>query len=164
VTFEEYALARGAALLRFARVLTADEHRAEDLVQDVLAKVYASWRRISLLEHPDLYVRRMLVNAYTSWWRRAVNRELAVAEPAATGSVEDTASESAERDAIWRLVLQLSPRQRTIIVLRYYEDYDDATIAELMQCRPGTVRTQARRALAKLQHLYPAFESANGER
>jgi len=164
VTFEEYALARGAALLRFARVLTADEHRAEDLVQDVLAKVYASWRRISLLEHPDLYVRRMLVNAYTSWWRRAVNRELAVAEPAATSSVEDTASESAERDAIWRLVLQLSPRQRTIIVLRYYEDYDDATIAELMQCRPGTVRTQARRALAKLQHLYPAFESANGER
>jgi len=157
-------LARGAALLRFARVLTADEHRAEDLVQDVLAKVYASWRRISLLEHPDLYVRRMLVNAYTSWWRRAVNRELAVAEPAATSSVEDTASESAERDAIWRLVLQLSPRQRTIIVLRYYEDYDDATIAELMQCRPGTVRTQARRALAKLQHLYPAFESANGER
>jgi len=164
VTFEEYALARGAALLRFARVLTADEHRAEDLVQDVLAKVYASWRRISLLEHPDLYVRRMLVNAYTSWWRRAVNRELAVAEPAATSSVEDTASESAERDAIWRLVLQLSPRQRTVIVLRYYEDYDDATIAELMQCRPGTVRTQARRALAKLQHLYPAFESANGER
>lgn len=164
MTFEEYALARGAALLRFARVLTADEHRAEDLVQDVLAKVYASWRRISLLEHPDLYVRRMLVNAYTSWWRRAVNRELAVAEPAATSSVEDTASESAERDAIWRLVLQLSPRQRTIIVLRYYEDYDDATIAELMQCRPGTVRTQARRALAKLQHLYPAFESANGER
>jgi len=164
VTFEEYALARGAALLRFARVLTADEHRAEDLVQDVLAKVYASWRRISLLEHPDLYVRRMLVNAYTSWWRRAVNRELAVAEPAATSSVEDTASESAERDAIWRLVLQLSPRQRTIIVLRYYEDYDNATIAELMQCRPGTVRTQARRALAKLQHLYPAFESANGER
>ena len=164
MTFEEYALARGAALLRFARVLTADEHRAEDLVQDVLAKVYASWRRISLLEHPDLYVRRMLVNAYTSWWRRAVNRELAVAEPAATSSVEDTASESAERDAIWRLVLQLSPRQRTVIVLRYYEDYDDATIAELMQCRPGTVRTQARRALAKLQHLYPAFESANGER
>jgi len=163
VTFEEYVLARGAALVRFARVLTADQHRAEDLVQDVLAKAYAGWRRIGLLEQPDLYVRKMLVNAYISWWRRAVNRELAVAEPPGGRFVEDTAAESAERDAIWRLVLQLSPRQRAVIVLRYYEDYDDATIAELMQCGQGTVRTQARRALAKLHHLYPAFETASGE-
>ncbi len=163
MTFEEYALARGAALVRFARLLTGDEHRAEDLVQDALAKAYARWQRIGMLEQPDLYVRKMMVNANTSWWRRAVNRELAVAEPGGTGSVEDTATVSAERDATWRLVLQVPPRQRTVIVLRYYEDYDDATIAELMECGQGTVRTQAKRALEKLQHLHPDFETVRGE-
>jgi RNA polymerase sigma-70 factor (sigma-E family) len=162
VTFEEYALARGAALVRFARLLTGDEHRAEDLVQDVLAKTYSAWHRIGLLEQPDLYVRKMVVNANTSWWRRAVNRELAVAEPAGTSTVEDTAAESAERDAIWRLVLQLPPRQRTVIVLRYYEDYDDATIAELMRCSTGTVRTHAKRALDKL-HAAHLVTTPTGE-
>jgi RNA polymerase sigma-70 factor (sigma-E family) len=164
VTFEEYALARGVALVRFARLLTADEHRAEDLVQDVLAKAYASWRRIGALDQPDLYVRRMLVNANTSWWRRATNREMAVADIGGTATARDSAAESAERDELWRLVLQLPPRQRTVIVLRYYEDYDDATIAELMHCTQGTVRTQAKRALDKLQQLRPAVDAARGDR
>ena len=165
VTFEEYALARGAALVRFARLLTADEHRAEDLVQDVLAKAYASWRRISTLDQPDLYVRRMLVNANTSWWRRAVNREVAVAEVGGGRTARDNAAESAERDELWRLVLRLPPRQRAVIVLRYYEDYDDATIAELLHCAQGTVRTQAKRALDKLQQLRrPAVDAARGDR
>jgi RNA polymerase sigma factor (sigma-70 family) len=62
----------------------------------------------------------------------------------------------AEREAMWQLVLTLPVRQRTVIVLRYYEDYDDATIADLMQCTPGTVRTQAKRALQKLQASLPA--------
>jgi RNA polymerase sigma-70 factor (sigma-E family) len=163
VTFEEYVSARGVALIRFARLMTGDEHRAEDLVQDVLAKAYAGWRRIGALDQPDFYVRRMLVNANTSWWRRAVNREVAVAEPSGTGVVADSAAESAERDAVWRAVRQLPPRQRTVIVLRYYEDCDDATIAELMNCSPGTVRTHAKRALGKLQHLRPAFEAARGD-
>jgi len=166
VTFEEYALARGAALIRFARLLTADEHRAEDLVQDVLAKAYASWRRIGALDQPDLYVRRMLVNANTSWWRRAVNREVAVAEVGGIATAaRDSAADSADRDELWRLVLQLPARQRAVIVLRYYEDYDDATIAELLHCTQGTVRTQAKRALEKLQQLRrPAVDAAKGER
>jgi RNA polymerase sigma factor (sigma-70 family) len=61
-------------------------------------------------------------------------------------------------------VLQLSPRQRAVIVLRYYEDYDDATIAGLLNCSAGTVRTQARRALTKLQALRPAHDAVQGER
>jgi RNA polymerase sigma-70 factor (sigma-E family) len=152
VTFEEYVLARGVALMRFARLLTGDEHRAEDLVQDVLAKAYVHWRRIAHLDRPDLCVRRMLVNAHQSWWRRAMNREVAVSAVAETATVRDTAAESAERDALWRLVLRLPPRQRVVIVLRYYEDFDDATIAELMHCSQGTVRTQAKRALDRM-HL-----------
>lgn len=164
MTFDEYVLTRGVALVRFARLLTGDEHRAEDLVQDVLAKAYVHWRRVSELDRPDLYVRRMVVNAHRSWLRRLVNREIAVAAVQDSAAVRDAAAESAERDAVWRLVRQLSPRQRTVIVLRYYEDYDDATIAELLQCSQGTVRTQAKRALDKLQRLHPARHQPIGDR
>jgi RNA polymerase sigma-70 factor (sigma-E family) len=153
VTFEEYVLARGVALVRFARLLTGDEHQAEDLVQDVLAKAYVRWRRVGGLDRPDLYVRQMLINAHRSWRRRLTNREIAVAAVADRPTGRDAVAESAERDALWRLVRQLPPGQRTVIVLRYYEDYDDATIAELLQCSPGTVRTQAKRARDKLQRL-----------
>ena len=161
MTFDEYVLARGPALVRFARLLTGDDHRAEDLVQDVLAKAYVSWRRIGSADRPDLYVRRMLVNAHHSWWRRAVNREVTVAE-VRDAPTPDPAAESAERDALWRLIRTLSPRQRTVIVLRYYEDYDDVTIAELLHCSPGTVRTQARRALARLQAQFPQAAHVSG--
>ena len=60
MTFEEYVLARGAALVRFARLLTGDDHRAEDLVQDVLVKAYVNWKRVTSADQPDRYVRRML--------------------------------------------------------------------------------------------------------
>ena len=163
MTFEEYVLARGVALMRFARLLTGDEHRAEDLVQDVLAKAYVNWRRIAHVDRPDLYVRRMLVNAHQSWWRRAMNREVTVGEVAETATVRDAADESAERDALWRLVLRLPPRQRVVIVLRYYEDFDDATIAELMHCSQGTVRTQAKRALDRMHLQFPDVPARMGD-
>lgn len=164
MTFEEYVLTRGVALVRFARLLTGDEHRAEDLVQEVLAGAYVRWRRISEADRPDLYVRRMLINANHSWRRRLMNREIAVDTISDSPSGRDAATESAERDAVWRLVRELPPKQRMVIVLRYYEDYDDATIAELLQCSPGTVRTQARRALEKLQRLRTAQFAQMGER
>jgi RNA polymerase sigma-70 factor (sigma-E family) len=165
MTFEEYVLARGAALVRFARLLTGDDHRAEDLTQDVLAKAYVSWWRVGSAEQPDLYVRRMLLNAHHSWWRRRSNREVVAADLSDRRATQDASIELAERAAVWRLVRALPARQRTVIVLRYYEDYDDATIAELMGCTTGTVRTQAKRALEKLQASLPALLAATqGER
>jgi RNA polymerase sigma-70 factor (sigma-E family) len=163
VTFEEYVLNRGVALVRFARLLTGDEHRAEDLVQEVLARAYLHWRRIASVDRPDVYVRRMVVNAHHSWWRRMANREIAVADIRDGVSPRDPEAESAERDALLRLVRTLPPRQRAVIVLRYYEDYDDATIAELLHCSQGTVRTQAKRALDKLLTLRTAT-APTGER
>ncbi|MBG0565038.1 SigE family RNA polymerase sigma factor [Actinoplanes aureus] len=153
MTFEEYAYARGPALIRLARLLCGDEHRAEDLVQDVLARAYARWGRIARTDRPDLYVRRMLVNAHHSWWRRLSNREATVATVADRPGPADAAAEQAERDELWRLVQALPDRQRTVIVLRYYEDLDDATIAEIMDCSAGTVRTHAKRALDALRVL-----------
>jgi RNA polymerase sigma-70 factor (sigma-E family) len=164
VTFDEYVLTRGPALVRFARLLTGDEHRAEDLTQEVLAHAYVRWRRIASLDRPDVYLRRMLVNAHHSWWRRAANREVPVWAAHDGPAGGDTEGESVERDALWRLVRALPPKQRAVIVLRYYEDYDDATIAELMNCSEGTVRTHAKRALDRLQTRRTALETVRGDR
>ncbi|MBY8873374.1 SigE family RNA polymerase sigma factor [Micromonospora sp. PLK6-60] len=151
MTFEEYVGSRGPALIRLARLLTGDEHRAEDLTQEVLARAYLRWRKIAGLDRPDVYVRRMLVNANASWWRRRSNRELATdtfADRPVRGRLDEDA---VERDELWRLILGLPDRQRAVLVLRYYEDLDDPTIAQILDCSPVTVRTHAMRALAHLR-------------
>ncbi len=151
MTFEEFVHSRGAALVRFARLLTGDEHRADDLVQEVLAKAFVQWRRVAAAERPDVYVRRMLVNANTSWWRRRSNGEITVAEPTPAAAVADIGTEIAARDELWRMVLDLPIRQRAVLVLRYYEDLDDVSIAEILGCSTVTVRTTALRGLTTLR-------------
>jgi RNA polymerase sigma-70 factor (sigma-E family) len=152
VGFEEYVGSRGAALVRFAILLTGDDHRAEDLVQDALAKAYLRWERIRRSDNPDVYLRRMVANAARSWWRRRSHRELPA--PAGTvdpGVVDDLGVAVTERDALWRLIAALPHQQRAVVVLRYYEDLDDATIAQILDCSPVTVRTHAMRALSRLR-------------
>jgi RNA polymerase sigma-70 factor (sigma-E family) len=151
VTFEEYVAARGPALVRFARLLTGDSHRAEDLAQEALAKAFLSWRRIRRTDRPDVYVRRLLVNADRSWWRRRSSREIPVDRTVDRPAAADVGAEAGDRDAMWRLIVRLPERQRAVIVLRYYEDLDDATIAEILDCSAVTVRTHAMRALATLR-------------
>ena len=157
-TFEAYVAARGAALVRFAVVLTGDDHRAEDLVQDVLAKAYLRWDRVLRADPPDVYVRRMIVNAAHSWWRRPMNRELPVertADRPGRGDCDgDVDTRIAERDSMWRAIAALPARQRAVLALRYYEDLDDDTIARILNCAPATVRTHAMRALSTLRERY----------
>jgi RNA polymerase sigma-70 factor (sigma-E family) len=159
VTFEEFVHSRGAALVRFARLLTGDNHRADDLVQDVLARAFVKWRRVSAAERPDLYVRRMLVNANASWWRRRASTEVVVAVPTDDRHTRTVEDELAERDHLWTVVARLPVRQRAVLVLRYYEDLDDASIAEILNISAVTVRTTASRALAALRERY-ALDSA----
>lgn len=161
-TFAEYVAAKGAALVRFAAAVTGDDHRAEDLTQDVLAKAYRRWDRIGRTDRPDVYVRRMLINASRSWWRHRSNRELPVARTHESGSTADIGAESAERDAMWRLMLTLSRRQRAVLVLRYYEDLDDATIGQVLDCSPATVRTHAMRALQALRRHHDSYDGGSG--
>ncbi|SCG52365.1 SigE family RNA polymerase sigma factor [Micromonospora coxensis] len=163
MTFEEYVSSRGPALVRLARLLTGDEHRAEDLTQDVLARAYLHWRKIARADRPDVYVRRMLVNANTSWWRRRSSRELATAEFAERAGRGDLGGEAADRDEMWRLIRALPDRQRAVLVLRYYEDLDDTTIAQILDCSPVTVRTHAMRALTHLRERFAA-PATNGSR
>jgi RNA polymerase sigma-70 factor (sigma-E family) len=151
MTFEEFVLTRGPALVRMARVLAGDPHRAEDLVQDALARAYPRWRRIVRADRPDVYLRRVLVNLNNSWWRRRGSRELSLGTPVDGPAAGDLSADAVERDAMWRHLAALPPRQRAVLVLRYYEDLDDATIAEILGCSAVTVRTHAMRALAALR-------------
>jgi len=152
-SFEEYVAARYAALTRTAYLLTGHHQDAEDLVQTVLMKAVGAWRRIQA--DPEPYVRRMLVNENISRWRRHRGRELTVA------SVPDRALSDAVVDGRLDLLAalrQLSPRQRTVLVLRYFEDLTEAQTAELMGTALGTVKSQARDALARLRALAPGLD------
>ncbi|MEV4618770.1 SigE family RNA polymerase sigma factor [Asanoa sp. NPDC049573] len=151
MTFEEYVLTRGPALVRLARLLAGDDHRADDLVQEVLARAYPRWARIARADDPDRYVRRMLVNARNSGWRRAMRRREVSLTGFDTLPASASGVDSADRDALWRLVAGLPARQRAALVLRYYEDLDDAAIAEILGCSAVTVRTHVMRAIATLR-------------
>lgn len=164
MTFEEYVIARGPALVRLARLLANDHHRADDLVQEILAKAFTRWRRIARADDPDAYVRRMLINGHRSWYRRRSNREVVVADFPDRAGAHDLGSVAVERDAMWRSITALPPRQRVIVVLRYYEDMDDAEIARLLDCSPVTVRVHAMRALAALRERHVAMSPAQSRR
>lgn len=161
VTFDEYVRLRGPALVRLARLIAGDRHRGEDLVQEVLTKAYPRWSRILAGGRPEVYLRRMLINAHLSWRRRRSSGETADG-PAWVERADrvDISAEAAERDVVWRLIARLPPKQRATIVLRFYEDLDDSAIAQILGCSSVTVRTHTMRALAALrQQLEVSQES-----
>jgi RNA polymerase sigma-70 factor (sigma-E family) len=148
--FEAFVAARGVALVRVARGLLRDPHDAEDVVQDVLAKAHQHWAHIMARENPDAYIRRMLVNAATSFWRRAVRREHAVeAVPLAIGPDEAAAFD--ERERMLAALRLLPPKQRAVLVLRHYEGLPDAEIAWIMRTSVATVRSNVHRGLTNLR-------------
>jgi RNA polymerase sigma-70 factor (sigma-E family) len=152
MTFEEFVVARLPAVLRFAGVLTGDRALAEDVVQEALIRASGRWQRIGQLDLPEAYVRKMIVNEFLSWRRRSWRLV-----PGGTGAglggppIPDPAVDYAERDAITAELAKLPRRQRTVLVLRYYQGLSDPEIAEVLGCRPGTVRGYAARALAALR-------------
>lgn len=144
-------------LLRYATVLTGDGHTAADLVQEVLLRAHEQWTRIALMGRPDLYLRRMVTNEHLSWRRRWHVRTIRPATDEVLAAHADPGLDHAqhvvEDDAMWRLLDGLPPRQRTVLVLRYYEGLADAEIATVLGTSGATVRSHASRALATLRHL-----------
>jgi RNA polymerase sigma-70 factor (sigma-E family) len=152
VTFEEYVTEQGQRLLRLAFVLTGDAQLAEDLTQTVLADAFRHWRKVAAAQYPEAYVRRMLVNAHLSWRRRRSSTERpSDLTEAALGVSADPADQIAAQDQTRQLLGALAPRARTVLVLRYYADLDDAAIAETMGITDSAVRSTASRALAALR-------------
>ena len=147
--FDDFYVALRPRLVRTAYAVSGDLGVAEDAVQVAFAKAYRSWRRISRLESPEAYVRKMAVNEVlntrrTAHARREVVRADLPDEPAVGDGVR-------VHDEMWQAVLSLPPRQRAVLVLRYYEDLSEQQIADVLGCRPGTVKSQASAALATLR-------------
>lgn len=155
VDFETWVGARGDALLRFAYVMTGDVALAEDAVQDALTSACAKWSRIMAADDPDAYVRRMIINAHVSWWRRFRRRESPVPDPDSGWGRDpvtgDGASARADADAIWALCATLPRLQRAAVVLRYYEGLSYAEIGAALGCPEVTARSRVHRALASLR-------------
>ncbi|SHN46994.1 SigE family RNA polymerase sigma factor [Cryptosporangium aurantiacum] len=150
--FDEYVAARGTALLRFAYLLTGDYHLAEDVLQEALAKVHGRWSRIADAERPTAYVQKAILRQYLSWRRRRSSTETPVAAaPEAFAPGSDHAEEFAQRDSLWHALEELPRQQRAVLVLRFYEDLDDAEISRLVGCSVTTVRSHASRGLARLR-------------
>lgn len=154
-TLDELVRGHLPRLLRYATVLVGDQHTAADLVQEVLLRAHQRWHRIALTERPDLYLRRMVTNEHLSWRRRWHVRTI---RPTAddvlarhAGTTRDHAEDQAQADDMWHRLEQLPPRQRTVLVLRYYEGLDDLEIATVLGTSPATVRSHASRALATLR-------------
>ena len=150
--FGQFMASRWPGLVRLAYGLTGDRWLAEDIAQAALASAYAAWWRVRRADDPDAYVRRILINACNSRFRRRrVTENLhAMAEFPDTG-MADPSDLVGDRAALVAAVRQLPPRQRAIVVLRYLEDLSDAQVAVVLGCSAGTVRSQASRALAKLR-------------
>ena len=155
VLLDDVVRAHLPGLLRYATVLTGDGNTAADLVQEVLLRAHVRWRRISMLARPDLYLRRMVTNEHLSWRRRWHVRHIHPATDVVLAArarpQSDHAEHVVEDDAMWRELSTLPARQRTVLVLRYYEGLSDPEIASVLGTSSATVRSHASRALATLR-------------
>jgi RNA polymerase sigma-70 factor (sigma-E family) len=162
-SFEEFVAARGDRLYRSAWLLTGDAHTAEDLLQTVLARVWPKWSRIAG-DNPEAYARRALVNTHASWWRRRWRGETPTQDLPDLTPVRDVFAEVDLEQSLAGAVRRLPPRQRAVVVLRYFEDLSVEETAQVLGCRPGTVKSQAAKALRILrQHLGPSQVLEVGE-
>jgi RNA polymerase sigma-70 factor (sigma-E family) len=149
--FRDFVAARSSALVRSAWLLTGDEAAAEDLVQAALAKTWTRWSRIERQDAPEVYVRRVIVSIFLSWRRRRSYGEVVVASvPEAPGS-RDAFADVDVRQSVVTALASLPPRQRAVVVLRFFDDLTEAQAADVLGCSVGTVKSQNAKALARLR-------------
>jgi RNA polymerase sigma-70 factor (sigma-E family) len=152
--FTDWVAARGPRLVSFGYLLCRDRDLAQDLAQEALARLHPRWERISRDGDPEAYVRRSMLNQLLSWRRRRSWTEQPMESIGLDRVVADTpdhAESVGSREAMWALLGSLPMRQRAVVVLRFYEDRSDTEIADLLGCRPATVRSHASKALARLR-------------
>ena len=148
--FAGYVVSRQRRLVRAAYLVCGDEHLAQDLVQQALTKLALRWNRLRD-GNPDAYVNRILYRDAVSWWRR-IRRERLVGEVGEVGDGPARGSgDEAERMDVRRALMTLTPRQRAVLVLRYFEDLTEAETADQLGVTLGTVKSQSHVALNKLR-------------
>jgi len=156
-TLERFVAERGDRLLHTAALLTGSRADGEDLLQSALERLLRHWRRID--GDPENYVRRTLYNLAADRWRRqrVRQRHAVLFEP---GPPVDPATAVDLRDAVVRVLVRLPPRQRAVLVLRYFEQLSEAETAEALGCSVGTVKSAAARGLARLREMTASAEGA----
>jgi RNA polymerase sigma-70 factor (sigma-E family) len=147
--FQDFMRGRWPGMVRLAYTLTGDQGHAEDITQAAFTKAYASWGRVSRAGDPDAYVRAIVIHENSKRFRKhRVQEDLRAAVPElGTGADEGVADRTVLRQALDLL----GPRQRAVIVLRFWLDLSEAATAQALGCSVGTVKSQASRALATLR-------------
>jgi RNA polymerase sigma-70 factor (sigma-E family) len=148
--FDRFVADNTNGLLRTAYLIVGDLHEAEDLVQETLFKVARRWPKVSRMDHPVAYARRILVNlALRGSPKRSRRRtELSEMRP---GDAAAPATPLDRHDELHAALLALPPRQRAVLVLRYFLDLPEAEVASALECSLGTVKSTASRGLARLE-------------
>lgn len=162
--FTRWALSARPRLIRTAVLLSGDLARAEDVVQEALTQVAARWSRLRD-GNPDAYARRCVVTGDVSWWRR---RRHEVVRDLDLGKDDEPVTASGSEQVERRLVLdqalaRLTPRQRAVVVLRYYDDLSERDVAETLGVSVGTVKSQTHLALRRMREAVPAMADLLGD-
>jgi RNA polymerase sigma-70 factor (sigma-E family) len=156
-SFDEFLAVNADGLLRTAYLIVWDEKEAEDLVQETFLQVARRWRRISAMEQPLAYARRVLVNLAVGQRQQRSRRRSELAGAPPDFSVDISTLETyAEREELLNGLKQLPPRQRAVVVLRYLHDLSEAQVAETLGCTTGTVKSTTARGLSNLRELLEA--------
>ncbi|MGW5391621.1 SigE family RNA polymerase sigma factor [Streptomyces koyangensis] len=148
--FEEYVRTRQDALLRSARRLVPDPVDAQDLLQTALVRTYRRWELIADKRLADAYLRRVMINTRTEWWRSRKLQEVPteeLPEPAITDGTE----QHADRALLMDVLTVLAPKQRSVVVLRHWEQMSTEETAAALGMSAGTVKSTLHRALARLR-------------
>ena len=148
--FREFVETRSGALLRSGWLLTGDWPSAEDLVQTALAAAWPRWATLTRQDAPELYVRKIMVNTFLRWRRRWTG-EIATGRRPDMRAYGDAFAQIDARQALIAALDRLPPRQRAVVVLRYFADQTEAQTAAAMGCSVGAVKAHASKALARLR-------------
>ncbi|MFD0026285.1 SigE family RNA polymerase sigma factor [Streptomyces sp. NPDC058382] len=160
--FEEYVRTRQDALLRSARRLVPDPVDAQDLLQTALARTYGRWDGIADKSLADAYLRRVMINTRTEWWRARKLDEVPT-EQLPDASVEDGTEQRADRALLMDVLGVLAPKQRSVVVLRHWEQMSTEETAAALGMSAGTVKSTLHRALARLRQELESREEAARE-
>jgi RNA polymerase sigma-70 factor (sigma-E family) len=153
--FEDFVAESAESLLRTAHLITWDAGEAEDLVQECLLKVARRWTRVRRMDQPLAYARRVLINLAVDGGEKRSRRrsELDADDPALERPANDVLAALHTREELLDALARLTPRQRAVLVLRYFNDLTETEVAAVLGCSPGTVKSNASRGLARLREV-----------
>lgn len=160
--FRDFVVARSPALLRTAWMLTGDAAAAEDLLQTALARTWPHWDRV-VGGAPDAYVRKAMIRTHANWRLRKWNGETPTRRLVPTGALGNEQAQVDERIVLASALGSLPVRQRQAVVLRFFDDLSVESVAEIMGCSTGTVKSQCSKGLSKLRRALSEVEQIEVE-